>query len=111
MTGRATSTRCAGRRAAAALCSGRFDLLFLDGEDLRPLPIEVRRERLTELLANHGRAMISFSEHSDADGTALFAAACRMNLEGIVVKRKGSRYKSGRCRRWLKIKNPGCVRS
>jgi ATP-dependent DNA ligase len=40
----------------------------------------------------------------------MFQAACRMGLEGIVAKRKGSRYLSGRSRHWLKIKNPSFVR-
>jgi bifunctional non-homologous end joining protein LigD len=81
------------------------------GEDLRPLPLEVRRERLQNLISQRKPAGIPFSEHAENDGEALFAAACRMNLEGIVAKRKGTRYSSGRCRHWLKIKNSGWVRN
>jgi bifunctional non-homologous end joining protein LigD len=88
-----------------------FDLLMVGGEDLRPLPVEVRRERLQNLISQRQPAGIAFSEHAENDGEALFAAACRMNLEGIVAKRKGSRYTSGRCRHWLKIKNPDWARS
>jgi bifunctional non-homologous end joining protein LigD len=87
-----------------------FDLLMHDGEDLRPLPVEVRRERLQNLISLRRPTGIAFSEHAENDGEALFAAARRMNLEGIVAKRKGTRYTSGRCRYWLKIKNPDWVR-
>lgn len=48
---------------------------------------------------------------SEGDGERLFHHACLMGLEGIVAKRKGSRYTSGRCRHWLKIKNPGWLRT
>ena len=51
-----------------------------------------------------------YSEHQDQDGEALFTAACRMGLEGIVAKRKGRAYKSGRCTTWLKVKNPAYTR-
>jgi ATP-dependent DNA ligase len=88
-----------------------FDMLMVGGEDLRPLPLEVRRERLQNLITLREPAGIAFSEHAENDGEALFAAARRLNLEGIVAKRKGTRYTSGRCRHWLKIKNPGWVRA
>jgi hypothetical protein len=53
----------------------------------------------------------STSEHLDgADGEAMFRHACAMGLEGIVSKRVDSRYKSGRCLSWVKIKNPAYVR-
>jgi bifunctional non-homologous end joining protein LigD len=42
----------------------------------------------------------------DVHGAVVFRAACNMGLEGIVAKRRGSRYRSGRCREWIKIKNP-----
>lgn len=53
---------------------------------------------------------VSFSDHQDSDGEALYAAACRMGLEGIVAKRKGSRYVSGPSKAWVKVKNPAFVR-
>jgi bifunctional non-homologous end joining protein LigD len=53
------------------------------------------------------RPSIRLSKHLDgADGDQVFLHACRMGLEGIVAKRRGSRYRSGRCREWIKIKNP-----
>jgi bifunctional non-homologous end joining protein LigD len=87
-----------------------FDLLMIDGEDIRALPIEARRDRLRRLIGDAKPAGIAFSDHHDRDGEDLFAAACRMGLEGIVAKRKGTRYSSGRCRHWVKIKNPAFVR-
>ena len=49
---------------------------------------------------------VKFNEHIKAAGSASFAHACKMGLEGIVSKRLGSRYRSGRTRDWLKFKNP-----
>jgi DNA ligase D-like protein (predicted ligase) len=87
------------------LCFFAFDLLHLDGEDLRRRPIEERRARLQELLgSNHPDCPIQFSEAVQGDGAVVFAAADRMGLEGIVSKRLGSRYRSGRSTDWLKTK-------
>jgi bifunctional non-homologous end joining protein LigD len=50
---------------------------------------------------------VQFNEHIEGeDGAAVFAHACKLGCEGIVSKRKGSRYRSGRSRDWLKSKNP-----
>ncbi len=50
---------------------------------------------------------IALNEHiEDVDGAVVFRQACVMGLEGIVAKRRDSRYRSGRCREWIKIKNP-----
>src|SRR3954454_9630681 len=83
-----------------------FDLLMIDGEDIRTLPLEERRARLLRLLEQAKPEGIYFSEHDDGGGEALYRAACGLGLEGIVAKRKGSRYASGRSKAWLKIKNP-----
>ena len=99
-----------GPQGCARATLWAFDLLALDGEDLRALPIEERRDRLRRLLSDASAGGVEFSEHSTGIGERLFEAACRMGLEGIVAKRKGSRYVSGRCRHWLKIKNPAFVR-
>jgi DNA ligase D-like protein (predicted ligase) len=82
-----------------------FDLLFLDGEDLRRLPLIERRERLQSLLPRDHRFPIQFSEHWDGSGAALFEKACQIGLEGIVSKRALSAYKSGPSKFWLKTKN------
>ncbi len=89
--------------AAAVLCA--FDLLELDGEDLRPQPIEKRKRILAKLL-RRSHAGIALNEHYTADGTAVFKGACKLGCEGIVSKRLGSPYRSGRTDHWLKIKNP-----
>ena len=68
--------------------------------------LEVRRKRLLRLLENTTPEWIVYSEHQDGDGEALFRAACKAGLEGIVAKRKGSRYASGRSKAWVKVKNP-----
>ena len=82
-----------------------FDLLELDGEDLRPLPLGKRKDRLARLLARV-RAGIAINEHTDEDGAVVFLHACRMGLEGIVSKRLTAPYRSGRSTDWIKVKNP-----
>jgi bifunctional non-homologous end joining protein LigD len=57
-----------------------FDLLMIDGEDIRGLPLEVRRERLLQLLEDTCPEWIVYSEHQDGDGEALYRAACRPGL-------------------------------
>jgi bifunctional non-homologous end joining protein LigD len=83
-----------------------FDLLELNGEDLRPHPWDTRRATLAGLLRKVGPG-IRLSEHLEgADGTTVLAHACRMGLEGIVAKRRDRPYRSGRCLDWIKVKNP-----
>ena len=82
-----------------------FDLLHLDGEDLRKEPLIDRRGRLQELLGCHDPGCrFQFSEHMSADGKDFFEAVDAMGLEGIVSKKANSRYRSGRTKSWLKIK-------
>ena len=85
-----------------------FDLIELNGDDLRRGPLVVRKATLTSVLAK-ARVGIRFNEHLEFDdGEAVFNHACRMGLEGIVSKRKDSPYRSGRSPDWLKMKNPAC---
>jgi bifunctional non-homologous end joining protein LigD len=85
-----------------------FDLIELNGDDLRHDPLVVRKATLTSVLAKTA-AGIRFNEHLEFDdGEAVFHHACRMGLEGIVSKRKDSAYRSGRSPDWLKMKNPAC---
>ena len=84
-----------------------FDLIELDGSDLRGMPIETRKATLASLLRKSGA--IRLSEHVAADGPQVFAHACRLGAEGIVSKRLGSRYRSGPCLSWIKCKNPEAV--
>ena len=89
-----------------------FDLLHLDGRDLRSLPLIERKELLRELLSRSAReneeTILRFSEHWIGRGEELFAEACGNGLEGILSKRRGDPYRSGRTRSWLKIK---CAKS
>jgi ATP-dependent DNA ligase len=85
-----------------------FDLIELNGDDLRRDPLEVRKATLASVLAKV-RPGLRLNEHIEADGPTVFAHACMMGLEGIVSKRKGSSYRSGRSPDWLKAKNPACA--
>jgi bifunctional non-homologous end joining protein LigD len=82
-----------------------FDLLELDGEDLRREPLETRKATLASLLRG-SLPGLRLNEHLAHDGESVFRHACAMGLEGIVSKRLGSRYRSGHSRDWLKMKNP-----
>jgi bifunctional non-homologous end joining protein LigD len=80
-----------------------FDLLHLDGEDLRARPLIERKEKLKSLLQGI-RAPLLYSSHIEDDGDLIFARACDLKLEGIISKKKNDRYRSGRTQSWLKIK-------
>jgi bifunctional non-homologous end joining protein LigD len=83
-----------------------FDVLEIDGDDLRQEPLERRKARLQKVLARAG-AGIQFNEHAaDLDGASVFEAACKLGLEGIVSKRRDFPYRSGRSKGWIKVKNP-----
>jgi bifunctional non-homologous end joining protein LigD len=93
-----------------------YDIMEVGGQDVRPEALDVRpgaleerRKRLAKLLSRKTKAMrdgIQLSEAITGDGVAIFRHACGLGLEGIVSKRIGSRYVSGRTRAWLKTKNP-----
>jgi bifunctional non-homologous end joining protein LigD len=89
-----------------------YDVMELDEQDVRQEALEERRRRLAKLLgANKAiRDGIQLSEAITGDGAAIFRHACGLGLEGIVSKRIGSRYVSGRTRAWLKTKNPNFER-
>jgi ATP-dependent DNA ligase len=89
--------------AAAVLCA--FDLIELDGKDLRRTPIEERKRILAKLLS-HPHDGIAFNEHHTGDGVLFFKQACGLGCEGTVSKRLGSSYRSGRADFWVTVKNP-----
>jgi bifunctional non-homologous end joining protein LigD len=95
--------RRAIHRQSERLVFFAFDLLQLEGEDLRPQPLEERRARLRALLAGSGGSL-AFSDEFIGEGGELFRAAEKAGLEGIVSKRAGSRYPRGRATSWLKTK-------
>jgi bifunctional non-homologous end joining protein LigD len=83
-------------------CFVAFDLLWLNGEDLRPLPLVERKKRLKRLLARRSN-LIAEAMSVDGRGKALMAAVEEHDLEGIVAKRKSDPYRRGV--KWWKIKN------
>ena len=84
-----------------------FNLIEFNGEDLRREPLEVRKGALSEVLLGKAIAGIQFNEHcGDLPADVVFRHACKLGFEGIVSKRLGSPYQSGRSRDWLKMKNP-----
>src|SRR6202011_2251814 len=87
----------------ATLCA--FDLLQLDDKDARPLPIEERKAALKKLLRKPHPG-IAFNRYFDVEGSIVFHHACKLGCEGIVSKRLGSPYRSGRSADWIKVKNP-----
>ena len=83
-----------------------FDLLYLDGYDLRPKTLTERRKLLPGIVDSQGTILLS--EEVDADGAAFLKQACSMGLEGVIAKRRSAPYRSGRGGEWLKIK---CLQS
>jgi len=81
-----------------------FDIMHLNGRDLRRLPLSERRSILKALVGKDDEGRIQFSDEFVGDGAALFAACAERGIEGIVSKLATSRYRSGRSNTWLKTK-------
>ncbi len=84
-----------------------FDLLFAGGEDLRGLPLGERKARLKQLLEARAKGkgrVIRYVEHFESGGDAILQSACKLSLEGIVSKKLGAPYRSGRSESWTKAK-------
>ena len=83
-----------------------FDLLRLHGRSLAELPLEERKRELATVVPKQKKknVKIRLSDHVVGQGPAFFAQACRMNLEGIVSKRRDRPYRPGRSADWLKVK-------
>lgn len=81
-----------------------FDLLYLNGHDLRAHPTTTRRELLATLLDEPTGPSIRLAAHVRGDAAAFLEAACAQGLEGLVAKRADAPYPAGRSRRWLKVK-------
>jgi len=82
-----------------------FDILALDGDDLRGLPLSMRKTNLARLLARRPDGIFVAPFEQGEIGADLFQAACRMGLEGLVSKRLDRPYQAGRSKHWVKIKN------
>jgi ATP-dependent DNA ligase len=85
-----------------------LDLIELSGDDRRRDPLEMRKADLTKLISDTspGLVLCQWIDGEKLNGTAVFEQACSLGLEGIVSKRRDSRYISGRSPYWLKTENP-----
>ena len=81
-----------------------FDLIHLNGHDFSALPLLERKNWLRRLVPSDEMNRIQFSDHVEGDGRKLFAQACRLGLEGVVSKKKDSKYRQERSKQWLKAK-------
>ncbi len=90
-------------KSTVGLCYVLFDLLALDGEDLRPLPLSERKEKLRTLLRG-ARPPLSYSEHTAKMAKRELEAIRKRGMEGIVIKRADSPYSAGKSGDWLKLK-------
>ena len=103
-TGFTSPKKRAARRPEIAVLYYAFDLLYLNGKDLRKLPLEERKKQLAALIQPGLENLLHYSDHVDTQGLALFEAAKQKGLEGIVAKKKNSIYEERRSANWLKIK-------
>jgi bifunctional non-homologous end joining protein LigD len=97
-----------GKKMSSDAIFMAFDLLYFDGHDLRNSELSMRRHLLEDLVPAGEQGDMRLSEEIEADGDQLLASACEHGLEGIIAKRRGAPYRSGRLGDWLKIK---CVQS
>ncbi len=81
-----------------------FDLIWLNGKDLRQLPLMERKKYLRQLVQKNRRPDLIYAEFVEESGTVLYREICDRDLEGIVCKRKGSVFSKNR-HDWLKVKN------
>ena len=91
------------RDHAAVACA--FDLMMLDGDDLRRKPFAERKAALRKLL-KRTKGGIQYVQHVEGHGSEMFGAVCDLGLEGIVSKKLNAPYRSGLSKSWIKVKNP-----
>ena len=96
----ALHSRTADEKAVALA----FDLL-VSGDDIRRQPLIERKTALKWVLRK-SRGGIQYVDHTEGDGEKMFAAVCKLGLEGIVSKKLTSVYRSGPSKAWIKVKNP-----
>ena len=82
-----------------------FDVLAMDGDDLRPLPLSMRKASLAKLLHRRPDGIFTGSFEQGEIGPDLFRKACEFGLEGLVSKRADRPYRAGRSKDWIKVKN------
>lgn len=81
-----------------------FDLLYLNGRDLRQRKFRERRRALETVFADHAEGRVRLSQIFDADGRSVLQSACKLGLEGVIAKRLNAGYVSSRTETWLKVK-------
>jgi bifunctional non-homologous end joining protein LigD len=82
-----------------------FDLLFHEGQDMRDMPLDERKSRLSQVIAEaEAGTRIRYVDHFETGGDAVLRSACRLSLEGIVSKQADAPYRSGRSDTWVKAK-------
>ena len=98
----------------STVCTGKFndevqlyafDILALGADDLRRLPLSMRKQNLARLLARRPDGIFVAPFEQGEIGPDLFRKACEFNLEGLVSKRRDRAYRAGRCTHWIKVKN------
>ena len=82
-----------------------FDIMALDGKDLRAFPLSMRKSNLSRLLARRPDGIFVAPFERGESGPDLFRAACNVGLEGLVSKRWDRPYQAGRSKHWVKVKN------
>lgn len=99
------------RSGADLVVAVAFDLLVTNGVDVRSAPLEERKEALRQLLDTHRPPATLYLQHLPGEaGEQLYEYACALHLEGVVMKLRGTPYRSGeRSQDWLKIKRPGAT--
>ena len=100
--------QCLGRRSDFNGLHSRkhdFDVLISDGDDLRKLPLSMRKTNLARLLARRVDGIFLSDFEQGEIGPELFRHACLMGLEGLVSKHRESTYRAGRYDHWIKVKN------
>jgi bifunctional non-homologous end joining protein LigD len=92
------------KRSSEAIVYYVFDVPFLNGQDLRGVPLHARRALLKQLIAAHAGDRVRFSEDFPAAAAKVLETACALHLEGVIAKRRDGLYTSARSTDWLKLK-------
>jgi bifunctional non-homologous end joining protein LigD len=92
------------KRSSEAIVYYVFDAPFLNGQDLRGVPLQARRALLRQVIAAHAGDRVRFSEDFPADAAKVLETACNLHLEGVIAKRRDGLYTSSRSTDWLKLK-------
>jgi bifunctional non-homologous end joining protein LigD len=93
-----------GRASAGEAVLVAFDLLYLDGWDLREAPLDERKRLLERILRGRDSGPVRYGAHLEASGKAVYERACEMGVEGVISKRRDRPYRPGRGKDWLKSK-------